>query len=301
MGDRGSEWREINIRYEETVIGTTSIRYRRPDVASMLGQEFEETGFSVRCVLPEELRTAQALELHCDAVSHDGERTLVGIFGVCPSVLDYRMFHYGGILLDQFNDVLDRKAVYSSGPPSPHADPHCASLVMRYLHAGDRVLDVGCGIGAWAHALQPHGVEWTGCEAEASFVEKMIAAGMPAIKVDGPLPFEDDAFDATICIEVLEHVADMRPFLHEVARVSKRGGIFSVPNFGAIPVTASRNALPWHMLEGDHKWFFTARSLTTFLKGFYPHVEVFEYGPLPYLVSADDQPIYNHLMAVGLH
>ncbi len=294
-------WHEIIVRHEDAVIGRTAIRYQRRDVATEYGADFLNVGFTVRCVLPQALHALPALELHCEAVDASGERSPVAIFGVCPSEADYRNFDFGGVLLDDYEEVLDRSIVYTSGPPSGRADANCAHLAMRYLREGDRILDVGCGIGAWAHELRPRGIDWTGCEARLEFVERMKAEGLPAVHVTGALPFADAAFDATICIEVLEHVTDKDAFLAETARVSRRGGIFSVPNFGVVPITASRNALPWHMLEGDHKWFFTTRSLGALLRRFYAHVEVFEYGPLPYLQSADLLPIYNHLFAVALH
>ena len=229
----------------------------------------------------------------------DGSQEILGPRLIRISNIDYRERDFGGILVDGFDAVLGRNQVYTSGNPAPQADDYCAQLVRRYLFPGENVLDVGCGIGAWQRALVPYGIRWTGCEARSDFVDEMSMRGLAAHVVSGALPFADEAFDATICIEVLEHVVDPAPFLAEVARVARRAGIFSVPNFGAIPITGSRYALPWHMLEGDHKWFFTARTLEGILKPYYSHVETFEYGAIEHLNSIDGIPVHNHIMAVG--
>ena len=170
---------------------------------------------------------------------------------------------------------------------------------MRYLKPGDNVLDVGCGIGAYARALQPLGISWTGCERREDFVAMMREGGLNAVLSKDGLPFPDRSFDAAICIEVLEHVEDFHAFLAEIARVVRGRTLFSVPNFGAIPVTSAFYAVPWHMLEADHKNFFTTNSLRELLQQYFARVETFEYGALPLMQSLDGLPINNHVFAVA--
>jgi ubiquinone/menaquinone biosynthesis C-methylase UbiE len=295
-GRNGKPWRCVTVWVGDDVIGATGIAFQRPDVAAKRGPKYLEVGFSVRCTLPEERRAASVIRLDCDVQYADGSHDRIAGCQVSVSGIDY-----GGVLVDQFDAVLARNQIYTTGDPAERADEFCAQLVRRYLAPGERVLDIGCGIGAWAEALVPHGIVWSGCETRADFVEQMQSAGLPATLVTDKLPFDDASFDATICIEVLEHVVDPAPFLAEVSRVSKRIGVFSVPNFAAIPVTSARYAVPWHMLEGDHKWFFTAHSLAGLLKAHYTYVETFEYGELEHLRSIDDIPINNHIMAIGMH
>jgi SAM-dependent methyltransferase len=58
-------------------------------------------------------------------------------------------------------------------------------------------------------------------------------APSPDVRADlaAPLPFTDAAFDAVICTEVLEHVADATVLLEELARVLRPGGyaVVTVP------------------------------------------------------------------------
>jgi ubiquinone/menaquinone biosynthesis C-methylase UbiE len=297
----GRPWKRVTVLAGDTVLGETLICFHRPDVATALGTKFLNVGFSVRCRLPGPLRRAGPVELECRVEYHNGERGSLPRQAVVVSAIDYQARDYGGVLHEAFDAVLPRAAVYTTGDPAQRADDFCAQLVRRYLHPGEHVLDIGCGIGAWAGALAPFDIDWTGCEMRVDFVKRMVASGLPAVHVTDTLPFADRSFDATICIEVLEHVVDPAPFLAEVARVSRRAAIFSVPNFAAIPVTSARYAVPWHMLEGDHKWFFTAHSLAGLLKSYYAHVETFEYGELEYLHSIDGIPINNHIMAIALH
>jgi len=40
------------------------------------------------------------------------------------------------------------------------------------------------------------------------------------------LPYDDSSFDAVVCVDVLEHVADLNKVLFEVARTLRPGGVF---------------------------------------------------------------------------
>ena len=294
-------WRGVAVRFGEHIFGVTVVRIARPDVAEFFGDEKDDVGFVLYCTIPVDVRAVGVLTLECVVADADGNWHEFGRRTVRQSTIDYRMHGHGAILQDGAVGVLARDEVYGSGPPSPVADGSCVDLIMRYILPGETVLDVGCGIGAYCGALAPFGVEWTGCEAREDFVERMHDAGMRAVRSTNQLPFADRTFDATICIEVLEHVNDYRSFLAEVSRVSRRAAVFSVPNFGAIPISSSFYALPWHMLESDHKSFFTVRSLQTLLSEYYRHVETFEYGPLPALRSSEGIPINNHVFAVCYH
>ena len=46
------------------------------------------------------------------------------------------------------------------------------------------------------------------------------------VGVGEALPYDGAAFDAVVCVDVLEHVADLAQVLAEVARVLRPGGVF---------------------------------------------------------------------------
>jgi SAM-dependent methyltransferase len=117
--------------------------------------------------------------------------------------------------------------------------------------------------------------------------------------VDGrALPFVDGAFDAALCIEVLEHIAEPRAFLREVSRVAPRRLIVSVPNCELLGYLWDHLATPWHMLEATHVNFFTRWSLGALLREFYPEVELGFHTPYP-LRTVEGTPLHYNLLAVA--
>jgi SAM-dependent methyltransferase len=165
----------------------------------------------------------------------------------------------------------------------------------------DRIVDVGCGIGAYAEPLLAAGRSWHGCELVPDYVERIRARDLEVTQASGPmLPFGDGEFDIAIGVEVLEHIADFETFVAEIARVARRGALLSVPNSGAIPRYAPLSVVPWHMLESSHLNFFNVASFRRLLAGSFANVEVTEYGELP-VTAADGTRVYNHLFAVAMH
>ena len=106
--------------------------------------------------------------------------------------------------------------------------------------SGARVADVGAGRGAFSMLLgeelrTKHGLEpqqhLCACDLIPSSFEY---DGVDCARTlpDGRLPFDDALFDATVSIEVIEHVEDSFAFMRELARITKPGGmvIVTTPN-----------------------------------------------------------------------
>jgi len=98
---------------------------------------------------------------------------------------------------------------------------------------GQRVLDVGCGVGMYTAALlreTPHvfGVE---IDRERAIQARERAAGVAQAPGEW-LPFANATFDVVFSHEVLEHVSDDQACAAEMARVAKPGGriVVFVPN-----------------------------------------------------------------------
>jgi SAM-dependent methyltransferase len=107
-------------------------------------------------------------------------------------------------------------------------------MVCRWASlAGQRVLDVGCGVGMYTAAFlrqTPHvfGVE---IEHERALEARERTAGV--IQSPGEcLPLPDASFDVIFSHEVLEHVDDDRACAAEMVRVTRPGGriVLFVPN-----------------------------------------------------------------------
>ncbi|WP_371054335.1 bifunctional 2-polyprenyl-6-hydroxyphenol methylase/3-demethylubiquinol 3-O-methyltransferase UbiG [Rhodosalinus sp. K401] len=99
--------------------------------------------------------------------------------------------------------------------------------------AGKDVLDLGCAGGFMAEAMAGRGARVTGIDPAAEAVEAARrhadARGLGIrydVGVGEALPYDDAAFDAVVCVDVLEHVADLDRVLSEVARVLRPGGCF---------------------------------------------------------------------------
>ncbi|MGJ8623404.1 MAG: bifunctional 2-polyprenyl-6-hydroxyphenol methylase/3-demethylubiquinol 3-O-methyltransferase UbiG [Yoonia sp.] len=98
---------------------------------------------------------------------------------------------------------------------------------------GKAVLDLGCAGGFMAEALDDRGATVTGIDpakdAIAAAQSHAQAAGRHIrydVGVGEALPYEDASFDAVVCVDVLEHVADLDKVISEVARVLRPGGVF---------------------------------------------------------------------------
>lgn len=98
------------------------------------------------------------------------------------------------------------------------------------------ILDVGCDGGLFPNQLAKETINVIGLDVSFSFIHH---ASMHygknvsfVLGVAEALPFRDGIFDASTCLEVLEHVPNPEEFLNEVHRVLKPSGItvFLVPN-----------------------------------------------------------------------
>lgn len=106
------------------------------------------------------------------------------------------------------------------------------------LAPGAWVLDLGCGEGRHVHGVHMiDGVNVIGLDLDLGALGKARhgLASLPggdgaSAVIAGDayrLPFADHAFDAVICSEVLEHLADYRRVLNEIVRVLKPQGLFA--------------------------------------------------------------------------
>jgi len=288
----------VEFYVEDRLAGSTRALFERPDVSITLKDNGVFRGFSIFARAP---WVFESKNTTCKVVARFGESAeVLTSFEKSWVSRDYRQVDYGS-LLEPENKLLHHRAnIYSSGPSSPTASPECVQLVQRYLGAPPlTILDVGCGVGAYGERLLAQGYDWMGVEVKASDCAALKTKGMPHRQTDGgALPFSDKAFDSSISIEVLEHIQSPESFLSEIRRVTQKRVIISVPNIEILPYMRPLLAAPWHILEADHKNFFTRTSLQTLLlsSGF-SNVEIIPYGIHP-LKSVEGFPLYYHLLAV---
>jgi 2-polyprenyl-3-methyl-5-hydroxy-6-metoxy-1,4-benzoquinol methylase len=141
----------------------------------------------------------------------------------------------------------------------------------RYLREGDKVLDVGFGLGYGLEILAVLAASLVGVDIDRRAVENSqhlladLPAGSNLRHYDGKhLPFPDRAFDLVTCIDVLEHVPDYQGLLREMVRVSQRFVVVATPNRrteNTLPDGRPRN--PWHLREWDPSELAALLKLTT--------------------------------------
>ncbi len=105
------------------------------------------------------------------------------------------------------------------------------ALIRTHLQPGDRILDIGCGIGLLAGYLS----EFTVTGIDLSF--KMLSTAQQHNHSDGvsyaqadahELPFGDQQFAAALLLSVLPHIDQPERALKEIHRVLQSGGLLAI-------------------------------------------------------------------------
>lgn len=159
------------------------------------------------------------------------------------------------------------------------SDPYSShSLLLAWLGDGHgrRVLDVGAADGLLSRHLTARGWRVTAIEADpaaaaagARHCERMMTADL-----DRQRPALDAGFDAVVCGDVLEHLADPSGALRWLAGVLTPEGrlAISVPNVAHLWMRLSLlvgrfDYAERGILDRTHLRFFTARSLRALVRG----------------------------------
>jgi len=101
------------------------------------------------------------------------------------------------------------------------------------------VLDLGCAFGFATRMLRRRGFEPAGVDASPEYIaraRRADPAGTYLLADAGSVPLPDASFDAAIGLDVLEHLADERGAVAELARLVRPGGtvVVSVPHRGLL-------------------------------------------------------------------
>ncbi len=161
------------------------------------------------------------------------------------------------------NAKLEAGGYYASSRPE---------LVPHVPITAQRILDVGCGAGAFGKALKDRGArEVVGIEVVPDAYERArlvlddaICASIENIE----LPFSDAYFDCVVCGDVLEHLVDPVVALRKLTRVLRPDGVIviSIPNVRFYQVVNMLAEGRWQyadsgIMDRTHLRFFTKTEL----------------------------------------
>lgn len=108
-------------------------------------------------------------------------------------------------------------------------------IIIPWISAESRLLDLGCGDGSFLHWLkQNKSVRGYGLEIDPRNIVQCVAAGVNVIEQDlnnGLSNFDDGSFDAVVMTQALQTIRHPDKVLDEMLRVG-REGIITFPNFG---------------------------------------------------------------------
>lgn len=129
-----------------------------------------------------------------------------------------------------------------------------------------RLLDVGCGGGLICEPMTRLGASVTGIDAAPENVSMArIHAERMGLDIDyrhaapEALAAAGESFDAVICLEVVEHVADVTAFLESCCRLVRPGGALALSTINrtmkayAFAVVGAEYVLRW-LPRGTHQW-----------------------------------------------
>jgi SAM-dependent methyltransferase len=134
--------------------------------------------------------------------------------------------------------------------------------------APGRLLEIGCGSGAFLHRMAQSGWEVEGLELSRGAGEEARALGFPVFigsLAEAPDPVK--LYDLIVGWMVLEHLHDPVEMLRKLGRWSAPGGwlVLSVPDAGALEFKVFRDA--WYALDVPrHLFHFTARTARLVLR-----------------------------------
>lgn len=138
-------------------------------------------------------------------------------------------------------------------------NPERVSHLETYL-TGNKILDAGCGGGAYVEFLSQKGLEVTGIDKHNQFlrVAKERRIGSYVQGDITKLNFLDKTFDCTYCFDVLEHVDDQLA-IQELARVTTSRLIIAVPKEDEVMPKFGLTFL--HYQDTTHLRNYTEKSL----------------------------------------
>lgn len=178
----------------------------------------------------------------------------------------------------EYNDAMTTmlELIWGVGFMAPGGEGNIANLVEGLDTEGQRILDIGCGIGGPAFLLaSKYGAKVVGIDIEPQLIEQAqrraeelgLSSSCEFVAVEpGPMPFPDESFDIVLSTGVIMQIEDKNQVFEEALRLLKPGGVLT--------------CYDWMKPEGEysedmHYWFKMER-LTYSMKTFREYEQMLE-------------------------
>ncbi len=171
---------------------------------------------------------------------------------------------YGVLKGSQKLDPKEYSTIVGKGSIVPCQQEAYFLALNKYLREGDRVLDVGFGLGYGLTILSIKAGEVYGVDVDQkvlNYCQGSLVGKNPRLKnlslYDGyTLTYPNTYFDVVTCVDVIEHVEDYDRLIRELLRVSRKGVFLSTPN--RRPEYTNPDGTPknyWHLREWSFEEF----------------------------------------------
>jgi ubiquinone/menaquinone biosynthesis C-methylase UbiE len=150
--------------------------------------------------------------------------------------------------------------VWGEGYLAPGGPGNVAKMLQGIVKPGDRILDIGCGIGGPALEMaRTFGARVVGIDLEQPLVERATRAAEQLGLSDrcsfrqvevGPLIFDDGEFDIVVSAGALTQTSDKAAVFEECFRVLQPGGHISLYDWTKSEADISDDMRYWFKMEG---------------------------------------------------
>lgn len=139
--------------------------------------------------------------------------------------------------------------------------------IARHVPPPADFLDVGCSFGGFVDAARRAGYRSSGLDISQFAVSEGVRMGrnLHHATLD-QAPFPDASFDVITLIEVLEHLADPRSTMQQLARLLRPGGLLVVQTANFLGWQARSAAASYHYYLPGHLFYYSTRNLELLLQ-----------------------------------
>ncbi len=177
----------------------------------------------------EKIKTKYSEELGIDVSQYFKDCNEIQLFECIES--KYRFYYPFNLLGDSsFYEALQKVQGGNYYPVSKWE----YNEALKFIQPGDKILEIGCGVGHFLKQASAKGSEVTGLELNTAAVDICRSKGFDVSNEMLDVHAENNTakYDVVSSFQVLEHITDVKNYIDDCLKVLKKGGylIFAVPN-----------------------------------------------------------------------